>query len=135
MTASQMSSRPSNSFSSKRAGIKMTELGCVQRCSTHCTKKKEPNDFVNVSSPLLLQETLVYSFKMKESLSAHGPLGMSCCWQSFCFAAAKLAFQDEMVNMAAFCHREGDGGVFYVVSRHHLLVVRKGSSRSARTQR
>lgn len=24
-------------------------------------------------------------------------------------AAAKLAFQDEMVNMAAFCHREGDG--------------------------
>lgn len=47
---------------------------------------------------------------MKESLSAHGPLGTSCCWQSFHPAAAKLAFQDEMVNMAAFCHREGDGG-------------------------
>ena len=35
----------------KRVGIKMTELGCVQRCSTHCIKKKEPNDFENVSSP------------------------------------------------------------------------------------
>ncbi len=72
---------------------------------------------------------------MKESLSAHGPLGTSCCWQSFRPDAAKLAFQDEMVNMAAFCHREGDGGGFHVVSRHHLLVVGMGSSRSARTQR
>lgn len=63
-------------------------------------------------SPLLLQETLLWSFRMKESLSAHGPLGTSHCWQSFHPAVAKLAFQDEMVSMAAFYHREGDlGGV------------------------
>lgn len=77
----------------------------------------------------------LWSFRMEQSLSAHGPLGASCCWKSSRPPAAKLAFQNEMANVAAFCHREGYWGVFHVVSRHHLLVVGMGSSRSARTQR
>lgn len=48
LTASQMSSCPSNIFSSNRVSIKLTELGCMQSCSMHCIKKKEPNDFANV---------------------------------------------------------------------------------------
>lgn len=44
---------------------------------------------------------------MKQSLSAHGCLGTSCRWQSSSPPVAKFAFQNEMANMAAFCHREG----------------------------
>lgn len=62
---------------------------------THCSKRKESNDFVSVSSPPSGNFTL--EFRMKESMSAHGPLGKSYCWQSFLPAVAKLAFQDEMV--------------------------------------
>lgn len=51
-TASKMSSRPSDIFSAKkRVAIKTTETGHVQRCSTHCIKGREPNDFANVSTP------------------------------------------------------------------------------------
>lgn len=69
---------------------------------------------------------------MKQSLPTHGLLGTSHCWQSSRPAVAKDAFQNEMVNMAASCHREGtkEGCVFDVVSWHHLLVVRMGNSRS-----
>lgn len=71
---------------------------------------------------------------MKQSSSAHGPLGTSCCWQPSRPSAAKLAFQDEMVNMAALfaTGREMGRRVFQVVSRHHLLAVGMGSSRSAK---
>lgn len=34
----------------KRVAIKTTESGHVQRCSTHCIKGREPNDFANVST-------------------------------------------------------------------------------------
>lgn len=74
------------------------------------TVSKRKSQMTLKMSPLLLQETLLCSFRMKESLSAHGPLGTSRCWQSFRPAAAKLAFQEEMVNMAAFCHRGGRWG-------------------------
>lgn len=59
-------------------------------------------------SPLLLQETLLWSFGMRENSSAYSSLGASRCWQSLCPAVAKSASWDETVSMAAFCHREGD---------------------------
>lgn len=79
---------------------------CV--AAQHTVSKGKSQMTLSVS-PLLLQETLLWSFKMKQGSSAHGPLGTSCCWQSSRPAVAKLAFQDEMVNVAAFCHWEGDG--------------------------
>lgn len=106
-----MSSRPSDISSPSQKPVfkkkkRKTESAHVQ----HCTRNGEPNDFVNVST----QTTGNFTGKFKDGgalvCTIRGPLGRNRCWQSFHAAAAKLAFQDEMVSMAGLCHGEGDAG-------------------------
>lgn len=77
----------------------------------HCTRNGEPNDFVNVST----QTAGNFTGKFKDGgalvCTMRGPLGRNRCWQSFRAAAAKLAFQDEMVSMAGLWRGGGVLGV------------------------
>lgn len=81
----------------------MTGIGRVQHRSTHC-KGKELNDFVNASSPPSGNFTLEFQDEGE----------LVCTWSAWNEpllaitrpAAAKLAFQDQMVSMAALCHKE-----------------------------
>lgn len=142
-TASQMSSRPSNIFSSNRVGIKLTELGCMQSCSMHCIKKKEPNDFANV-----------FHLSLSSPPSGNFPLEFQdeallvCTWSAWnglplaniphrCGQVSFPGWEGKYGSILPLLQRWGwEGrGLIHVVSRHHLLVVGMGSNRSARTLR
>lgn len=99
-------------------------------------RNSEPNDFVNVSA----QATGNFSADVEDEgalvCSMHAPPGRNRRWQLHHAAAAKLAFQDEMVSMAALCRVEGGAGGSGSVRYGGIICLRRGREvGSARTRR
>lgn len=90
----------------------------------HCTRNSEPNNFVKVSAHSTGNFSADFEAEGALVRSIQDPPGRNPRWQSCHTAAAKFAFQDEMVSM------KGDAGGlvgFAVVWRHRLFAVRTGS--------
>lgn len=102
----------------------------------HFMRNSKPNDFGNVSA----QSTGNFSADFEDEGALvcliRGPPGRNRRWQLHHAPAAKLAFQDEMVSMAALCREEADAGGSGSVWFGGIICLRRGREvRSARTRR